>query len=154
MAGSCHSRWGSFDVRALAGVMSLLAVLAAGCASPGPEKALVIRSTEQFDREVLGSGKPALVLFSKQGCAPCAPLYGTMDQLAAEYRGRAVVAKHMVLTFFFFAPAPKLKARYNIRLVPTVILFADRQPRRRWLCVYSIDTYREALNEVLPPPSP
>ncbi|HET6429172.1 MAG TPA: thioredoxin domain-containing protein [Phycisphaerae bacterium] len=134
--------------------MSLLAVLAGGCASAGPEKALVIRRTEQFDREVLQSGKPALVLFSKQGCAPCAPLYGTMDRLACEYKARAVVAKFMALTFFFHAPAPELNARYNICWVPTVILFANGQPRRRWLCEYSIDTYRQALNEVLPPPSP
>ncbi|MHC4716847.1 MAG: thioredoxin family protein [Planctomycetota bacterium] len=164
MTASCRCPCGDADVgasreqgrpRVIAlAALSLLAALPGGCAPADDTKALVITSEAQFDREVLQSPKPALVLFYKQGCAPCAPLYGTMDRLACEYRGRAVVAKHMVLTFFFFAPAPGLKARYNIRLVPTVILFANGQPRRRWLCEYRIDTYRCALNEVLPRPSP
>jgi len=139
-------------------VMPFLAVLAGGCTTPtGPERALKIRSTPQFDSEVLRPDMPALVLFYKQGCAPCVPLHGTMDQLACEYKGRAIIADVMAMNFIFQSSVPELISRYKIRLVPLVILFANRQECRRWLTVYDINVYRQALDEALaatPPQGP
>jgi thioredoxin-like negative regulator of GroEL len=77
-----------------------------------------------------------------------------MDQLADEYRGRAVVAAFRAYTFYFGVPCDEIKSRYEVVLVPTVILFVNGQEKHRWFADYSADSYRKVLDEVLGPPAP
>lgn len=70
-----------------------------------------------FDELVLNSGKPALVDFWAEWCGPCRMIAPYVEQIAEEYKDKAVVAKVDVDS------CPGIAARYGIRNIPTVLFF-------------------------------
>ena len=52
-------------------------------------------------------------------CAPCRALAPTIDGLAAEFAGRATIAKLNV------DEHPGVPGRFNVRAIPTLLLFKD-----------------------------
>lgn len=74
---------------------------------------------EDFDQTVLAAAVPVLVDFHAEWCAPCKWVAPIMDEIAKDKQGRLLVAK--VDTDL----APKVAARFEIRSVPTVVLFQD-----------------------------
>jgi thioredoxin 1 len=130
-------------------VLAGVGLLAGGCGNGG--KATVMRDAADFNN-TLQSDKPVLMMFFKQGCASCAALEPTIDQLAGEYQGRADVAKLMVLLFTLTPPSDEvhaIKDKYDVVLVPVVILFVHGQQVARFDQDYNIDHYRKAINEAL-----
>jgi thioredoxin 1 len=139
------------------GCICLLAAvgLAGGCGNGG--KATVMRDAADFNSTIGNSDKPVLMMFFKQGCASCAALEPTIDQLAGEYQGRAEVAKLMVMLFTLVPPSEEvhqIKDRYDVVFVPVVILFVHGQQVKRFDSDYDINHYRQALNEALGAPAP
>ncbi|BDX37966.1 thioredoxin [Tenuifilaceae bacterium CYCD] len=74
-----------------------------------------------FDELVLNSGKPALVDFWAEWCGPCRMIAPYVEQIAEEYKDKAVVAKVDVDN------CPGIAARYGIRNIPTVLFFKGGQ---------------------------
>jgi thioredoxin 2 len=74
---------------------------------------------EDFDATVLGSPAPVLVDFHADWCAPCRLVAPVVDEIAGRLSGRLLVAK--VDT----DRAPRIAQRYQIRGIPTLILFRD-----------------------------
>ena len=74
---------------------------------------------EAFDRTVLGSEAPVMVDFYADWCAPCKYVAPLMDELANTHQGTLLVVK--VDT----DQAPDVSQQFNIRSIPTVILFKD-----------------------------
>lgn len=72
---------------------------------------------QNFDSEVLQSDLPVLVDFWAAWCAPCRMLAPTVDQVAEGYSGKAKVVKLNV------DDNAETSARYNIRGIPTLLLF-------------------------------
>ena len=72
---------------------------------------------EDFDRTVLGSEAPVLVDFYADWCAPCKYVAPLMDELAQTHEGTLLVVK--VDT----DQAPDVSQQFEIRSIPTVILF-------------------------------
>jgi thioredoxin 1 len=72
-----------------------------------------------FDNET--STGIVLVDFWAEWCGPCRRLAPTVDALAADYDGRATVAKMNV------DENPDVPSRYAIRGIPTLLLFKDGQ---------------------------
>lgn len=70
-----------------------------------------------FETDVLNSSKPVLVDFWAEWCGPCRMLAPTVDALAGELDGRLVVGKLNV------DENPSVPMRYNIRGIPTLLLF-------------------------------
>jgi thioredoxin 1 len=70
-----------------------------------------------FDQSVIKSSVPVLVDFWAEWCGPCRRLAPTVDELATDYDGRVVVGKLNV------DDNPNVSFRYNIRGIPTLLLF-------------------------------
>ncbi len=74
-----------------------------------------------FKAEILDSDKVALVDFWAPWCGPCKILGPVIEELAADYAGKAVVAKLNV------DENPRIAAQYGIRSIPSLLLFKDGQ---------------------------
>jgi len=72
-----------------------------------------------FEQEVLKSDKPVLVDFWASWCAPCRMLAPAVEAVAEQYDGRAKVTKLNV------DENSATSARYNIKGIPTLLLFKD-----------------------------
>ena len=72
-----------------------------------------------FDQTVLQASVPVLVDFYADWCAPCRMVAPFVDELAREHVGSVLVAK--VDT----DQAQQVSLRYQIRGIPTLILFKD-----------------------------
>lgn len=75
-----------------------------------------------FAREVLQAGQtPVLVDCWAAWCGPCRMIAPVLDELAAESRGRYVIAKLNV------DENPQTAARFQIRSIPTLLIFKNGQ---------------------------
>ena len=74
---------------------------------------------ETFSRTIAESEVPVMVDFYADWCGPCKMMAPAVDQLAATYAGKAIVAK--VNTDF----AQRATAPFNIRGIPTTIVFRN-----------------------------
>ena len=72
-----------------------------------------------FATDVLGSDLPVLVDFWAEWCPPCHRIAPMLDELAAEYEGRARVVKLDV------DANPETTRRYGVMAMPTLAVFRD-----------------------------
>src|SRR5262245_31162944 len=96
-----------------------------------------------FDAEVLQAKEPVLVDFYGTWCPPCRELSPRIDELSSEFSGRAKVVKVNV------DDADQSAARYGVSAVPTLILFENGEPVRRWVGLQSKKALGSALEQRL-----
>ena len=77
---------------------------------------------DSFERTVAESQIPVLVDFYADWCGPCKMMAPFVDQLAERHVGRALVAKLNT------DHAQRAAAPFNIRGIPTTIVFKDGKP--------------------------
>ena len=75
-------------------------------------------NVESFEKS-LNEGKLMMVDFWAAWCGPCRMLAPMVDDLAAQYEGKAVVGKVNV------DEEQELAIRYGVMSIPTVIFFKD-----------------------------
>jgi thioredoxin 1 len=99
---------------------------------------LIHLTSENFD-EKISAGK-TLVDFWADWCGPCKMVAPVIEELAAEYAGKVTVAKLDVDN------EGPIAMRYNVRGIPTVILYKDGVEAQRFVGVQPKQTYTAALN--------
>jgi thioredoxin 1 len=98
---------------------------------------------QNFEQEVLKSDKPVVVDFWAVWCAPCRLVAPTMDAIAEEYLGRAKVGKLNV------DENQVVTSRYNIRGIPTLLVFKNGQVQEQIVGVTSKNNIVELLEKHL-----
>ena len=99
-------------------------------------------TTQNFD-EVISQGKPVLMDFWATWCGPCKRLGPIIEELAAEYDGKAVVGKCDI------EENDDLTEKFGIMNVPTVVFLKDGKEVDRAVGLAMKNVYEEKLNALL-----
>ena len=84
------------------------------------EKIVHISDTS-FEQDVLKAPRPVLIDFWAEWCGPCKAIGPMLNDLAEEYRDKLTIVKLNV------DENPKTSQRFNVRSIPTLILFKNGQ---------------------------
>jgi thioredoxin 1 len=96
-----------------------------------------------FRTDVLASTQPVLVDFGADWCAPCRAIAPFIDAIAAKYDGKVRVATCDV------DRNPELANRFDVRSIPTLLLFHDGRVVGRMVGAASRDRIERFVNEAL-----
>jgi thioredoxin 1 len=103
----------------------------------------VVFNEQNFEQEVLKSDRPVLVDFWAEWCAPCRMMSPAVDATAEALAGRAKVGKLNV------DENQSLASRYNIRSIPTLLLFKNGQVQEQLVGATSKDVLTRLLEKNL-----
>lgn len=80
---------------------------------------IIHTSDSTFEQDVLNADKPVLLDFWAEWCGPCKMIAPVLDAIAEEYKDRLRVVKLNI------DENPQTPPKYNIRGIPTLLLFRD-----------------------------
>ncbi len=83
---------------------------------------MIVQVTDaSFEDDVVKAKGPVLLDFWAEWCAPCKAIAPMLEEIAAEYQQKVTIAKLNI------DENPKTPQRFNVRGIPTLILFKNGQ---------------------------
>lgn len=98
-------------------------------------------NTENFDQQVMNSSKPVLLDFWAVWCGPCRMVAPTIDKLAEDYAGKAVVGKINV------DEEADLAEQFKVMSIPTIYILKDGKVVERVIGARSYDELSALLDQ-------
>lgn len=102
-----------------------------------------MKVTEQNFNEMMTSGLPVMIDFGATWCGPCKALAPRVEEIAAEYEGKALVGTADV------DECPDLAAQFRIRNVPTVLFFKGGEVKDKSVGLVAKETLAEKLDALM-----
>lgn len=95
--------------------------------------------------EIIKSGKPTLVDFFATWCGPCKMQSPILEQLKNKVGDDATIVKIDV------DRNPELSAKYQVRSVPTIIIFKDGEPQWRASGLQQLEVLEDKIRTQMQP---
>ncbi|QDT63525.1 thioredoxin [Calycomorphotria hydatis] len=111
--------------------------------STSTQSAVLTLEDATFDVQVRQSKQPVLVDVWATWCPPCRILGPTIDALAEDFAGRAVIGK------LDADQAPQTVSALGVSALPTVLIFQDGEVVKRLVGVHSKEAYTAVLDQLL-----
>ena len=96
-----------------------------------------------FDEEIGAAAEPVIVDFWAEWCGPCKMIAPVLEELATEHAGKLRVAKLNI------EDHPEAARRFDVRSIPTLIVFQDGLPAKRLVGAKPKGALLEELSEFI-----
>ena len=104
---------------------------------------MALAITNENFQEVMGSEMPVVIDFWAEWCGPCRMIAPIVDELAAEYEGRVLVAKCDV------EECEEAVAKFGVRNIPTVVFVKGGEVVDKHVGAASKDALKAKIEKML-----